>query len=818
MSKNKLKGILLFLSFWFYGLLFSQNNKITITGTVVNSLDDSAVPYSSVSFVNSTDDKQVFGNLCDEKGNFKIEINSGEYRITVKQTGFETYYDLRNFTENTNVGKLSLDQTSKVKTLDNVVVTAKTPVYKVELDKRVYDVSQDLTAKSGTLSDVLQNVPSVSVDVDGTVSLRGNDNVTILIDGKPSALLGISNVADALKMIPSDMVEKIETITNASARYEASGTAGIINIVTKKNRKRGVTGSVEAFAGSPQLYGSNLNIGYGNNKFNWFANAGVRYSKAKGINDGNSINFDDAGNVEERFSQNGKRGSESTGVNGSTGFNYNFDDLNSISATVNFRSSTESNLNKINYWYKFPTESASVRKEYEDETDLGLGGNFGFVHLFKKGTEHKLTIDGSLNYSTEDGDSDIYESSINPSTGLYEWQKSGNFNKQNNFMLKSDYIYPFKEGGQFEAGLRTDFKTNYNNFYLNNYDFGTETWSGDSQYTGITNYSENIYAAYAQYGNKFGGFSFLAGLRMEDSQIKVESAGMSEIKKDYTKLFPTLHLNYNLNDDNQLQISYSRRIDRPRSRDLIPFFGVSDSKSIFSGNPDLNPSYTNSFEIGYSFQKNKLNLTPSLYYQRTEDQKQMFTSRIDDNIIKTMPVNAGYQDRFGGELAYSYNPFAWWRMFGQFNFFNYKNKGSYNTGTYVQTFDSDGFSWTTRLSMNFKPIKTNTIQIQGDYRGEQKTAQNIRKAMFGMNLAVSQEMLKGKGTLLFNVQDVFNSRKRKVESFGEDFYREMEMQWRPRQFTLTFTYRFANPPKNNKKNNRPQNGDGSDDFDDMGGY
>ena len=240
-KKNTLSLLCLLL----YTFIFSQN--IVITGTVTTNTNQ-PVPFSSITLTNLEDTSKVFGGLADEKGKFTIKITPGEYELVVDQAGFDSFVDLKSLLQSTSLGNIKIEQSSKE--LEEIVVEGKKPLYRVDLDKKVYDVSQDITAKTGTLSDVMQNVPSVNVDVDGTVSLRGNENVKILVDGKPSAMLGINDTAEALKSIPADMVEKIEVVTNASARYESSGTAGIINIVTKKNRKKGLIGSVQIYGGN----------------------------------------------------------------------------------------------------------------------------------------------------------------------------------------------------------------------------------------------------------------------------------------------------------------------------------------------------------------------------------------------------------------------------------------------------------------------------------------------------------------------------------------------------------------------------------------
>ncbi len=787
--------------------LYAQNIKIT---GMVTTNDNQPVPYSSITLTNTEDQKKIFGGLADEKGKFSIEITPGEYDITVDQAGFESYFDQRTLQEDTFLGKLTMEPAGKTKEkeLEGVVIQGSRPVYKMELDKKVYDVTQDLTAKGGTLSDVMQNVPSVSVDVDGTVSLRGNDNVKILIDGKPSAMLGINDIGDALKMISADMVEKIEVVTNASTRYEAAGTAGIINIITKKNRKPGIAGSIEILGGSPQLYGTNLNLSFGKKNWSWFANAGFRYSKAEGKNSTNYSRFDDSGDLIQHTLQDGTRERENTSFNLNTGFNFNFDKYNSLTTSIGYRLSNRNSLNITNYDDNIYNDILdefvnykSQRQERQRNDGFGLDANLNFTHNFLK-KDNTLTIDGNFNYTVDDSDSDITDTTLG---------KSLNYNTRTGFMMKSDYVLPFKEGSQFEAGVRTDYNKIKSDYSLNQLD-STGVWKINPNYTDQSNYEENILAAYMQYGNKFGNFSFLAGLREETSFIKVQSASQnSTVNKHYTDLFPSLHLNYNISEKSQFQLSYSRRIDRPQGRMLVSYKNQSDDRNTFQGNPDLNPAYTDSYELGVNVQYRTWGITPSVYYQRTNDAFQMVVTRQPDESLNTQPVNMGHENRYGGELSYTFSPYKWWKIFGEFNFYQYENFAD----AAHQDLNRSGFSWNTRLNTTLKLPDLFNFQLQANYMAPRESGQNKMKEMFGMNLGLSKDVLKGRGTLLFNVQDVFNSRKRKVETFGDDFYRYSEMQWRPRQFTLTFTYRFTKEPQKNDRKNKQQRQNNGSDFDDM---
>jgi outer membrane receptor protein involved in Fe transport len=791
--------------------IFSQN--IVITGTITTD-NNIPVPYSSISLTNLEDTSKIFGGLADEKGNFNIKVIAGEYELVVDQAGFDSYHDQKLFLQSTSLGNIKIKQSAKE--LEEIVVEGKKPLYKVELDKKIYDVSQDLTAKSGTLSDVMQNVPSVNVDIDGTVSLRGNENVKILVDGKPSALLGINDTAEALKSIPADIVEKIEVVTNASSRYESSGTAGIINIITKKNRKKGLTGSIQILGGSPQSYGTSINIGYGRKKWNWFTNIGFSYGKNKGKEKKNYIGYGTNDIIEENSLQDSKRNRERTTINANTGFNVTFDKQNSLSTSIGYNYSVNNNLSTTHYntfWYPSLVPIHTERKERENKNNYGIDGNINFTHNFiKKG--NVLTVDGFYSYNLRNSDSRIYDRI----PGI-----NSNDNTQTKIMLKSDYVLPFKEGSQLEAGMRTDYSKIKSDFSLN--EFKDNSWMLNPDQTDNTVYQENILSSYLQYGNKWEKLSFLAGLREETSIIKVVShQANSKITKNYTDLFPTLHLNYDITEKSQLQISYSRRILRPNSRLLIPYKNISDDRNTRQGNPDLNPSYTNSFEFGFNLQLTNWSITPSLYYQRTQDPLQFVTTSDQLGNLNTRPTNLGHENRYGGELSYSITPYRWWKIFGDVNLFQYKSYGNYtyekinsvteSTTLITENLDKKGFTWRTRINMTLKLLENFNFQLQGNYMAPFKNGQNKIKEMYGMDLGISKDILKSQGTFLFNVQDVFDSKKRKSNTYGEDFYRYSEIQWRPRQFNLSFTYRF-NKEKRNEKKNRSQNNNSDSEFMDL---
>jgi outer membrane receptor protein involved in Fe transport len=349
-------------------------------------------------------------------------------------------------------------------------------------------------------------------------------------------------------------------------------------------------------------------------------------------------------------------------------------------------------------------------------------------------------------------------------------------------------------------------------------------WVNKPDFSNKTDYLQNVYAAYAQYGNAFGQFSFFAGLRMENSDITVKSIlNNSTTRKNYVDFFPSLFLNYEFGNEDQLQLSYSKRIRRPRGWDLIPFRSYSNNRNLFIGNPDLNPQYTDSYELSYIADLGKLMITPNVYYSHTTDNIQRYQSIAGNGALVTKPINIGTEDRYGGDLTFTYKPWKWWNIMGNLNVFGYKTMGKFTetittddgeTHTQTTNFDGDGLSWFSRLNNNFTLPKKFNLQLTGFYRGGQKTAQSERKPMYGMDLSLSKDFLHDNATLTLSVRDLLNSRAFDYSSFGDDFRVESHNRWSVRSVNLTFSYRFNQSKKDQRKRENQQQ---SDNEEEMGG-
>lgn len=789
-------------------LAFGQE-KVGISGTVVNK-SNQPVPYASVTFSNKANKLLSDATLTDEKGQYKLEITPGNYDISIEAIDYKKNMINKQITAAGNIGAFSIEPEAsatnlKTQDIQGVVITApSTKPYKVELDKRTYDPSQDIVSRGGNLQDVLSNVPSVSVDTDGTVSMRGSSNVRFLINGKPSALLGIDDGANALQSIPADQIERIEVITNPSSKFEASGTAGILNIILKKNKKMGFNGSVTGTLGYLPQTNMNTNLSWRKGKFTWFLNGGGGYRESKNTNRNTSWFNNPVENTDETYTdQESITKSKSNNYNASGGLTFDITDRTSVNASGTVRSFDSENNGRINYFYQYLNAPDAFRQRLNkgSNNNLAFQGDFGLDHKFDdKGQNLSLSL--SLQRNRSYNDTDVNDQSNN----IFLLEDGINQKTINKSIVgKADYELPIGEVSKLEAGYRLDVNNNdYNNMVLESTAASPiHTYLGNYSYNAL--YKEMFNAFYLQFKSKIGKLGYQLGLRDEISKIDIDYLNLNGLgktqTKNYNNLFPSVFLSYDIAKDNQFLINYSRRIDRPRSFFLIPNPSYSDNQNIFDGNIDLNPSYVDSYEFGYSISKKSFTINPTLYYRHTTDDVKMLVYRTNENelpVFHTKPVNLGTDDRYGLDFNFNWDATKWLRLMGNLDLFGYKTTGSYYDAAVMDkamSFEGSGFSTRARLTSTFKVDKTFNFQLQGFYRGGQKTQSQDRKDMYAINFGASKTVLDGNGTISFNIQDIFNTRAMRSTTYSADFTRDSYMQWQPRQFALSFTYRFKQGEK-----------------------
>ena len=775
---------------------YSQE-EINVEGKILDEFN-SAIPYASVVFKSVTSEGKVFGVLSQDDGSFSIVITKDSYTLEVTVVGIQSTtlsIDLTTPVRKFDLGDIILKSVS----LDEVVVKNRNSAYKLNLDKKEYKVSGDLFSKGGTLSDVIQNVPSVQVDATGLLSLRGSSDIIVLLNGKPS---GLTSSADLLRSIPASSIDKIEVITNPSGKYVAQGSAGIINIVLKKGETKGFNGSVEIFGGYRLNAGSNININGGNEKSSWFINSGMGYSEPIGKNSVALDNFETTPNL--TFQNSDRIRKQLYGLV-NIGGAYDIAKKQTLSVSLTYRKAKAINDNSTFYNDFEDTLLLASSERFEDEIEKNdfLQGEINYsIELDTVGQVIKFGANGQ--FTKNDENSEIVENSSFTEMTFLNTDRTMSAEENRRLLLSADYELPLKGTHKIELGYLGLFKRVEN-------DFEVVTGLGDtfvpiSEFTNRTEFQENIHSFYVQFGKEYEKIAFQLSLRSELTDITLNDENeTTEIDKSFTDWFPSGFINYNPNDSEEYRLSFTRRIRRPSSFIFLPFSSYTDERNIFVGNPDINPSYTFGIELAYSLKiSNSLSLTPTIYFRNTEDEVELFVEKqiITINgegreVFASTLTNIGTYTAYGLELGVSYKPTNWWDIYFESTFNGFTQIGSVRGAS----FNGKGVLIYGRFNHTINLSKKLKLQWQNNYRGPIETGQYRRKGIYSTNMGMNYDIFKGKGALTINVIDVLNSNIRRVTSFGSDFTRDLELQRRVRQINLSLSYRF-DPKSKTKQGNQ----------------
>jgi len=816
---------LFFSSFLLSSNAFAQN-RVEVTGKVLDATSKNPLEFATVIFID-TEDNMVNGGITDMDGIFNIQVPAGTYTVLYEFISFETH-EVSNLTidkNNKTLPTVSLQEDSNI--LNEVVIRAETTEVQINLDKKVYNIGKDLTTSGATISDVLDNVPSVSVDVEGAISLRGNENVRILINGKPSALAGFDS-NDALRQLPSEAIERVEVITSPSARYDAEGTAGILNIILRQENTLGVNGSVRVNGGDPLNAGFSGNINLRTQKFNIFNNTGYNYRNSKGKNISHNEYLDP--NRERPFvDELGRSERWGRGFNTHLGIEYFLNEQSSLTATGFARFGNNDNRS-TNLTHEYEENLSLAKSRTRQENKKNKDNNFQFALNYENRLDDEgqlLTADFQYDKSKRDAESFIDEFNTfpeEPLPGEYIFDE----NTRDNFLVQLDYVLPMGNR-QFEAGYRGDFSKSVTDYQVDEQEGAEEDYFTNPDLSNIFDYRQNTHAFYSQYGDRFGDFSVLLGLRLEATKLKGQIDGETDetidysiydFDKDYVGLFPTANITYEFDETQNITLGYNRRINRPRHWFINPFPSRSSESNIFQGNPSLDPAYSNTFDLGYLKRWDKFTFNASVYYQIEDDSFEVIsedTGEVTSNgipIIRAIPINLSTNQRYGFEASFMYNPVRWLRLNGSFNLFKFKTEGEFNGRSY----DSDDNSWFTRFTAKVTLPGKIDWQTNAFYRGARNTSQTKTNAMKSLDMALSKDVLNGNGTVGINVRDVLNTRKRKSYTVTETFLSDREFQWMPRSVNVSFTYRFNQSKQDMQRNSRRQRGGDNGNFEEEGGF
>ncbi|MEI6766451.1 MAG: TonB-dependent receptor [Bacteroidota bacterium] len=809
------------------GILFGQQTqgkggqqggvpKGVVFGTVTDKQSGKPIEYANIVLYRTKDSAMITGAVSDNKGKFRIEkVPFGNIFAKVNFIGFKIQtirgIRIKPDTLERDLGVIHLEPT--VANLSEVAINGEKQQMEYNLDKKVINVDKDMVSAGGTAIDIMQKIPSVSVDVEGTVSLRGSSNVTILVDGRPSTFTD-------LDQIPAGMIDKVEIVTNPSARYDPDGMSGIINIVMKKPKEAGYNGMVSLNAGTGDKYTGSVNLNFRQKKVNIFANYDFRYFSMKGYTDQNrESTYNDTSSFLDQHQNSGRLGQFN---NFKAGADFFINDKNTLTITGEygirkFTTNETTHYAALNY-LDFPT-SYYVRQTHGTNSGGGPEGEINYKKTFKKKNQE---FTSNISFEQNPGDNtslmayEPYHLDYTPISVEPDLQNSITKSLNTSIIGQADYFMPLWAGGRMETGYKYSYKNSDLDYLQENKAGGAPDWIKDTNTSNNFVYNEQIHAAYLIYSNSIANFKYQAGVRAEyATTISNQKTSGQKFTNSYFNFFPTIHLKYEFTEENALQLSYSRRVNRPSWRSLNPFINNSDPLNISAGNPYLKPEYINSFELAHLISIKKTSLSTTVFYRQIDHIISRIMTLEPGGVTYSTYQNLNKGQSYGLELIVSQQVGKWWKINANASVFGQKFSGTQLTNA----FKDATYSWTAKINSSMA-LKVFDLQVSFNYNSAVTTVtgqggrfmpagtQGKQAELYFMDIGVKKDLWKNRITVSARVSDVLKSQKYSVVTTGDNFNQSMVSGRDSRVLFLGVTYKINGGIK--QKRQPDDNGDNSD--------
>jgi len=775
-------------------------NKISVKGKVIDSRTKEGIPFTTVVLKSNLSDNNV-GGISNDNGFFEIKnVPEGKYTVEFQFIGYNTHnlsIEVTDQSSDIDLGIIELEELSE--NLKEVEIRAETSTVVQKIDRKVINIGKDLTSAGASAAEIMNNIQSVSVDKDGNISLRGNSNVRILIDGRPTNI----SPSQLLQQIPSTSIKSVELITNPSAKYNPEGMSGIINIVLNKNANLGFNGNVNAGVtiGENVRFNGSFDINYKDGKFNFFANYG--------LTDGKKENYGEVYRLDNKSTQDFKWDSDDTSHLLKTGVDFNLNEKNTFSfyTVQNFFNSVNTGSTIVSYLdgdFNDIHQINYIEKENRTQTY-----NFNYkVDFDKEG--HNLEFEA--NFSNTNGpESAAFQELNNPANPILNYEDDIE-NDRNNLTVNLDYVNPLSESAKLEIGLESrirdmeNTRTTTQHRYLtddNGDIIGTEPIP-DATYQ----YNRDIHSAYATFSKQYEKLNLQIGARLENFKVEAIYNTAKIYEDDYITLYPSAFVSYDMTEKNQFQVSYSRRVDRPGFSQVNPIREWSTPQITSVGNPALQPQFTNSIELNFTRKVKNGSFTLGTFYRIIYDNitRVFFEDPLDPNKVILTYANTDNNNAYGFEASTNYNFTKWWDANISFDIYNQTEKGV----VALEELEVQNTTWNLRMNNNFKIVKSFRLQWFTMYRGANKNLQFEVDPMWKMDLGARLNIFDGKGTLSARYSDIFNTMffsfksENTIPSTGE-------FHWESQTAYIGFSYRFGssknkNRSRKNRKGNDKQGG------------
>jgi outer membrane cobalamin receptor len=812
---RKVAVITTIVFFFISNILFGQqSNKrqstYQVSGTVFDDKTGEPMQYATVTLLTRPDSTIENGIITDKQGKFTVTAKEpGKYLLRVNFIGYGAHYtDVLLTGDNSvvDVGSIQLNNSSV--NIDEVTVEANNRSIEYKIDRKVVNVDKQYSSLSGTAIDILQNVPSIEVDIEDNVSIRGNSNFTVLIDGRPSVLQG----SEALQQIPAGMIKDIEIITNPSAKFDPEGTGGIINIITKKRTITGLSGLIHGDVGLDEKYGGDFLLNYRTETFNFFVGAdyndrtypGTIERRQETYKKDTTSFLNSDGDYERAYNR----------YSGRAGVEWFPNDRNTISFSARVGGRSTGGLSTVNYneW----TSADPTVNSYTNEEEWQRGGNFyslnsEYTYNFNGAktdvADHRLDV--HLMWYKRDGDEESINFLIDSDGERSDGQKSTESGPGQGINYRINYEQPFTPAFNIELGTQGRIREANESNGMYYYNPTSDEFEFQDRFSHDVTYSRNINAMYGLLRGEYNNWGYQLGLRGEYTYRDVNMKEQGQFNINRWDYFPTLHVSYHPGEKDQFMASYSRRIDRPRGWYLEPFITWSDAFNVRRGNPDLQPEYIDSYEIGYQRDISENNsVSAEMYYRVTDNKIERVRGVYRDNIMLSTYANVGTDYALGSEIMLNTELTDWWESDFSGNFYNYRVKGDING----EELDRESFTWSVEWNSIFQITETTRIQINPEYDSREVEAQETEAATFEIDGAIRQSLLNNKLNLTLQVRDIFNSDRHESETEASDFFSYRLYTHRAPIVMLNVTWRI-----NNYRNDRGSRGGGGEGGMDDGG-
>ena len=811
---NKISPVTIFFLFLVSSLdAFSQ--EIKLRGKVMDGKREVGLEFANIALLSPTDSALLTGGMSDLDGNFEFTTTAGDYILRVGFIGYLEFYERVTFAPNrnsVNLGTITLEEDAQ--NLDEVVVEGVTSMFESDIDKRTYNVENSIVAEGQTASQLLSTLPSIQVDDEGGITMRGSGNILIYINGRPSNLSG-DDTESILSQFPANSIMSVELITNPSSRYDATGVGGIINIVLKNNEKTGFNGQLNASIGTREKYQAGVNLNYGTEKANFYASYNWQDRRQRENGEGSRNNYLEGFSPSLEQVQDGYEVEKTHLIRAGVDYNVLERGMLGVYFQGNFDDEIEyADVTQLNISQTGSIDSSFMRQNNEWSNSGNYEGGINYSWDIDSLGQKLYT---SLSYSYDNREQEDYsnqeyfdgEGNSDPTKRLI--QINNRPRTSNLYVAQLDYEKPFLNGASIETGLKAT---------VGNWQWSQEFAQGD-QFTDFEpvvvdtlsdtfDFDEHVFAGYFTFKNKVGKFGYQLGLRGEYTHTLGETVRNNEsIPNDYFNLFPSAFFSYTIAPENEFTLNYTRRISRPSIWDLAPIYRVRDQYNFSIGNPYLQPEFTDSYEVGYMKGWERYLLNATIYHRFSTDVETRITILTDDNVAIQSRENADTRASTGFELInqiqISNNLDA--TLTG--NLFYSK----INAENIESDFSNENISWTLNLLANWLIPNWFSVQAQGNYRGPIVLAQGQIEPQYSLNMGMRKDLFNGKATVSVNVSDIFNTRNFRITTTNPRFDEKRVFQRETRVGTLAFTYRFGGfKEKPGQNESRREGGDGGDDF------